>query len=149
MDCRTTSAHKFRTRLGFKQYDVVIRKEQSVPEQIMSSFEEEKMQTQYNALTYRIDLYFHDSKSAVEIDENGYSDRNTDHEIKRQKAIEKELEKSKKFIVKKYYLIISSIGNLLNQLWKVLQRKIQGLEKLNTIDYCVYRILLFVRKNWF
>ena len=22
MDCRTTSAHKFRTRLGFKQYDV-------------------------------------------------------------------------------------------------------------------------------
>ena len=22
MDCRTTLAHKFRTRLGFKQYDV-------------------------------------------------------------------------------------------------------------------------------
>ena len=23
MNCRTTSAHKFRTRLGFKQYDVI------------------------------------------------------------------------------------------------------------------------------
>ena len=27
MDCRTTSAHKFRTRLGFKQYDVILTKE--------------------------------------------------------------------------------------------------------------------------
>ena len=26
MDCRTTSAHKFRTRLGFKQYDVILQK---------------------------------------------------------------------------------------------------------------------------
>ena len=30
MDCRTTSAHKFRTRLGFKQHDVILIKEQSV-----------------------------------------------------------------------------------------------------------------------
>ena len=27
MDCRTTMAHKFRTRLGFKQYDVILTKE--------------------------------------------------------------------------------------------------------------------------
>ena len=26
MDCRTTSAHKFRTKLGFKQYDVILTK---------------------------------------------------------------------------------------------------------------------------
>ena len=26
MDCRTTSAHKFRTRFGFKQYDVSLTK---------------------------------------------------------------------------------------------------------------------------
>ena len=39
MDCRTTSAHKFRTRLGFKQYDVILTKEQSVLTRIMSSFE--------------------------------------------------------------------------------------------------------------
>ena len=48
MDCRTTSAQKFRTRLGFKQYDVILMKEQSVLTKIMSSFEGENMQTQYN-----------------------------------------------------------------------------------------------------
>ena len=30
MDCRKTAAHKFRTRLGFKQFDVTLTKEQSV-----------------------------------------------------------------------------------------------------------------------
>ena len=30
MDCRTTSAHKFKIRLGFKQYNVILTKEQSV-----------------------------------------------------------------------------------------------------------------------
>ena len=30
IDCRTTSAHEFRTRLGFEQYDVISTKEQSV-----------------------------------------------------------------------------------------------------------------------
>ena len=91
MDCRTTSAHKFRTRLGFKQYDVIITKEQSVLTKIMSSFEGENMKTQYNVLSYRIDLYFHDYKLAIEINENGHGDRNIDYEIKRQKAIEQEL----------------------------------------------------------
>ena len=28
MDCRTTMANKFRTRLGFKQYDIILTKEQ-------------------------------------------------------------------------------------------------------------------------
>ena len=67
MDCKATAAHKFRTRLGFKG---------------------ENMQTQYNVLGYRIDLYFHDSKLAIKTDENGQSDRHIDHEIKRQKVIE-------------------------------------------------------------
>ena len=30
MDFRTTTTHKFRTRLGIKQYDVILTKEQSV-----------------------------------------------------------------------------------------------------------------------
>ena len=49
------------------------------------------MQTQYNVLGYRIDLNFHDYKLAIEIDENGSSDRNIDNEIKRQKTIEQNL----------------------------------------------------------
>ena len=49
------------------------------------------MQTQYSVLGYEIDLYFHDYKLAIEVDEKGHKDRNIDHEIKRQKALEKEL----------------------------------------------------------
>ena len=44
MDCRTTLAHRFRTRLGFKQY-VILTKEQSLLTKIMSSFERENIQT--------------------------------------------------------------------------------------------------------
>ena len=58
MGCRTTLAHKFRTRLGFKQYDVILTKEQSVLTNIMSSFEGENMETQYNVLSYRMTHIF-------------------------------------------------------------------------------------------
>ena len=51
MNCRTTSAHKFRTRLGFKQYDVILTKERSMQTKLMSSIETENMQTQYNILS--------------------------------------------------------------------------------------------------
>ena len=54
MDCGTTLAHKFRARLRFKQYDVVLRKENSVLAKVMSSFEGERMETQYHVLSYRI-----------------------------------------------------------------------------------------------
>ena len=49
------------------------------------------MQTQYSVLGYRIDIYFYDYKLAIEVDEKGQKERNIGHEIKRQKAIEKEL----------------------------------------------------------
>ena len=60
--------------------------ELSLLTKIKSSFEGENMQTKYSVLGYRIDLYFHDYKLAIEIDENGHSNRNIDYEIKRQKA---------------------------------------------------------------
>ena len=77
MDCRTT--------LGLKQYDVILTKEQWELTKIMISFKGENMQTQYNILGYRIGLYFHNYKLAVEIDENGYSNRNIGNGIKRKK----------------------------------------------------------------
>ena len=83
MDCRTISAHIFRTRLEFKQYDVILTKEKSVLKKIMSSFEGENMQTQYNVLGNRIYLYFYDYILAVEVDENGQSNRDIDYEIRR------------------------------------------------------------------
>ena len=76
MDCGTTLAHKFRARLRFKQYDVVLLAK------VMSSFEGERMETQYHVLSYRIVQYFHDQKLATEIDESEHSDKNIDYEKK-------------------------------------------------------------------
>ena len=49
------------------------------------------MQTQYSVLGYRIDLYFHKHKLAIEVDELGHADRKFSDEIERQKGLEKEL----------------------------------------------------------
>ena len=66
-------------------------KEQSVLRRIMSSFKGENMHRQCNVFSYRIGLYFHDYKIAIEIDGNGPGDRNIDYKIKRKKAIEQKL----------------------------------------------------------
>ena len=55
---------------------------------ITISFKEENLQTQYDILSYRIELYSHDYKLAIQIDENRHSDRNIDYKRKRQKAIQ-------------------------------------------------------------
>ena len=49
------------------------------------------MQTQYSVLGYKIDLYFHEYQVATNVYKLDHNDRNTDYEIQRQKAIEKEL----------------------------------------------------------
>ena len=50
------------------------------------------MKAEYSMLGYRIDLYFHDYKTSKEIDENRHNNRNIDYKIKRQKAIQQELD---------------------------------------------------------
>ena len=40
---------------------------------------------------YMIELYVHDYKLAIEIDESGHCSRNIDYKIKKQKTIEQEL----------------------------------------------------------
>ena len=42
-------------------------------------------------MSYRIDLYSHDYKLAIEIDEDGHSNRNVDYKLNRQRAIAQEL----------------------------------------------------------
>ena len=49
------------------------------------------MQTQYTVIGYRIDLYFHEYKLSIEVDEFGHNDRNIDYEIQRQRALQREL----------------------------------------------------------
>ena len=91
MHCRVSTSKliKFRSRLGFNEYDITLTKEQSVLESIMDAFEEENVQSQYSVLGYRTDLYFHDYKLAIEVDEKGHKDRNIEQEIQRQKPLEK------------------------------------------------------------
>ena len=91
MDCRTDKSCSLKKNLGFKLHDVINTKEQTIINSIKDAFEGENIQTQYSVLGYRIDLYFHEYKLAIEVDELGHTDRNINNETERQKALEKEL----------------------------------------------------------
>ena len=91
MDCRIDESWSLKINLGFNLHDVINTKEQTVLRSIKDAFEGEDMQTQYTVIGYRIDLYFHEYKLAIEVDELGHNDRNIDYEIQRQKALEREL----------------------------------------------------------
>ena len=78
---------QFQKKLGFKLYNVINTKEQTIKNSI--TFEGENIETQYSALGYRID--FHEYKLAIEVDESGHTNRNINNEIERQKSLEKEL----------------------------------------------------------
>ena len=81
----------FRTILGFKEHGIMNVTEKTTPDSIKNEFEGENIQTHYRVLGYEIDIYFHDYKRAVEIDEKDYQDRDISREIERRKALEKEL----------------------------------------------------------
>ena len=91
MHCRTDKSCNLKRNLGFKLHDVINTKEQTVLESMKNVFEGEDMQSQYSVLGYRIHLYFYKHKLAIEVDELGHADRNLSNELKRQKALEKEL----------------------------------------------------------
>ena len=82
---------KQRTILGFKEYDIMTVTEKTTLDSINKAFEGENIQTNYRVLGFEIDIYFNDYKLAVEIDEYNHEDRDIGCEVKRQKALEKEL----------------------------------------------------------
>ena len=57
MDCRTTPAVNFRTKLGFRQHDPIMAQEQSLLTKIMTVFAAEEITLQHNVLSYRVDAY--------------------------------------------------------------------------------------------
>ena len=91
MDYRPDESCNLKGKLGLRLHNVINTKEQTVINSIKDAFERENMQTQYNVLGYRIDLYFHEYNLATEVDELGHNDRNIDYEIQRQQALEREL----------------------------------------------------------
>ena len=86
MDCRTTPAVNFKTKLGFNQHDPIMAQEESILSKIVTLFPAEKIILQHNFLGYRIDAYSSKYKLAIEVNEQGHKDRNIDYEIQRQKA---------------------------------------------------------------
>ena len=83
MDCRTDESCNLKRNLGFTLHDVINTKKQTVINSIKDALEGENMQTQYTVFSYRIDLYFHKYKFAIEVDQLGHNDKNIDHEIQR------------------------------------------------------------------
>ena len=91
MDCRKDESCNLKRNPGFALHDVINTKEQTIINSTKDAFEGEDMQTQYTVIGQRIDLYFHEYKLAIEIDELGHNDRNIEFEIQRQKTLEREL----------------------------------------------------------
>ena len=91
MDYRTDESCNLKRNPGFTLHDVINTKEQTVINSIKDAFEGENMQIQYTVLNYRIDLYFHKYKLAIEVDKLGHNDRNIDYEIQRQQVLERKL----------------------------------------------------------
>ena len=132
MGARSPKAIIFRAKLGFTQYDITLKEESSVLESIMETFEGENMETQCSVLTYSIDLYFHDYKLAIEIDEKGHKDRNEDCEKQRQKGIETEL--SCKFIRINHDEENFNISKVNNKIFSLIKESNEKLSKKSLIE---------------
>ena len=83
MNCRTDESCSLKKKLGFKLHDVINTKEQTIINSIKDTFEEGNIQTQSSVLGYRVDLYFHKYKLAIEFDELGHTNRSINNEIER------------------------------------------------------------------
>lgn len=71
MSCRTES-RDYRTDLGFNLIVVVDLKQQTTTKTIKREFEGEDILTEYSVLGFRVDLYFHKYKVAIEVDQFGH-----------------------------------------------------------------------------
>ena len=69
MEFRTDKSCSLKKDLGFKSYDVINTKEQTLINAIKDIFEGKNIQTQFSVLGYRINLYFHEYKLVIEVDE--------------------------------------------------------------------------------
>ena len=104
----------------------------------MDAFEGENMQTQYRVLNYKIDLYFLDYKLAIEVDEKGHDYRRIDYEIKRQKAIEKEV--SCEFIRINPDEKFFNVFKVKNEIYRHTIKSIKKLTEKSTKEYLIDKL---------
>ena len=88
-------------------------------------------------------MIFHDYKLAIEVDEKGHEDRNIDHEIKRQKALEKYL--SCEFIIinpdEKDFDIFKAINEIHRHIKESIKKSTEKSTKESLIDELSKRLL--------
>ena len=128
-----------RILLSFKENNIYLTKEQSVLKPIMEVFEEENMQTQYSVLGYKIDLYFHDHKLAVEIGEKGHKDKYIYDEIQKRTALEKEL--GCKFIRINHDEENFNISKAINEINRHIKKSTKEINKKSLINEFSSRLL--------
>ena len=85
------------------------------------------MQTQYTVLGYRIDLYFHEYKLAIEVDELGHNDRNIDYEIQRHRAL-------KNLIVQQTLTFVKKINKIHRHIKQLAKQQTEQKTKKSLID---------------
>ena len=97
-------------------------------ESIRYTFKGEDIRIQYTVLGYIIVLYFYEHKLAIEIDELGHNDRNTDYETKREREREIKSELNCVFIRTNPDAANFNINELNNQIFKhIIQSKEKNL----------------------
>ena len=92
MYCKASTAVEVRSKLGFKQHDLIMTKEQSVLTTIMKIYASEKILLQHSVLSYRTDLHFPEHKLAINVDEKRQKDRDEYEEVERKNAIKEHLD---------------------------------------------------------
>ena len=122
----------FRLLLGFTEHDTFLSKEQSVLNKLLEVFLREEMYQQYSVLSYKIDLYFVKYKLAVEIDEHGHKERDSQKELSRENTIKQKL--GCKFIrinpELKDFSITVEINRILEHIKEVTDKEISELKKI-------------------
>ena len=91
MNCRIDNSSNCKISLVFRLHDVINTKQEKITWSIKEAFEGEYIQSEYCVLRYRINLYFHDLKLAIKVDEFDHCDRDSDDKEDRDKELKKEL----------------------------------------------------------
>ena len=90
---KTSGINSLGRDLGYSIVDTFNCKQQSITEKIKQIFEVENIQTEYKVLRlkYRIDIYFHEYKLAVEVDEYNHCNRDIEYENERERRLKERL----------------------------------------------------------
>ena len=78
-----TQATIFNSKIGVKQHDKVLCKQQSLDLRLKKLFRNEDIIEEYSALNYRTDFTFKKHILVLEIDEKGHADRDQKEKTKR------------------------------------------------------------------